>query len=73
MKIINGALTTLVSFNDSYTEATLIRAEGLVHKVVIPEKYFTMAKLEQFTNLDNDSFIGLAKIQKKRKELEDGD
>ncbi len=69
MNIINAELTTLVAFNDSYTEATLSRIQGRVHKVIIPEQYFTMQKLEQFTNLDDDSFIGLADIQAKRKEL----
>ena len=72
MKITNGELVTLVAFNEAYTEATLSRVQGRVFKVVIPKQYFTMAKLEQFTNLDDDSFIGLAQIQAKRKELEDG-
>lgn len=69
MKIINGDLVTLVSFDTDYTEATLTRIHGVVHKVVIPKRYFTMAKLEQFTNLDNDSFVGLADIQTKIKYL----
>ena len=71
MKIINADLVTLVSFNDNYTEATLSRIQGRVYKVVIPKIYFTMQKLEQFCNLDDGSFIGLADIQAKRKELED--
>lgn len=71
MKIINGELTTLVAFNEDYTEATLSRIQGRVFKIVIPKEYFTMQKLEQFTNLDDDSFTGLANIQTKRKELED--
>lgn len=70
MKIINGDLVTLVSFNNDYTEATLSRAWGKVHRVAIPQRYFTMQKLEQFTNLDDDSFIGLAQIQEKRRELD---
>ena len=70
MKIINSDLSTLVSFNDDYTEATLSRIQNRVYKVVIPKEYFTMQKLEQFTNLDDDSFIGLADIQAKRKELD---
>jgi len=69
MKIINGELTTLVAFNESYTEATLSRIQGRVHRVIIPKQYFTMQKLEQFVNLDDDSFIGLADIQAKRKTL----
>lgn len=72
MKIINGDLSTMVSFNDDYTEATLTRADGIVHKVKIPKRYFTMQKLEQFTNLTNDEFIGLSDIQAKREELKDG-
>jgi len=70
MKVINGNLTTLISFSPDYTEATLSRIQGRVYKVIIPKQYFTMQKLEQFTNLDDDSFIGLANIQAKRKELE---
>ncbi len=70
MKIINGDLTTLVAFNEDYTEATLSRIQGRVFKVYIPKCHFTMQKLEQFTNLDDDSFTGLAKIQQLRKELE---
>ena len=70
MKIINGQYSTLVAFNEDYTEATLSRIQGRVHNVKIPHKYFTMQKLQQFTNLDDDSFIGLADIQAKRKELE---
>ncbi len=70
MKINNGDLTTLVAFNDDYTEATLSRIQGRVHRIIIPKQYFTMQKLEQFTNLDDDSFIGLADIQAKRKELD---
>ena len=73
MKIINSDLSTLVSFNDDYTEATLSRIQGRVYKVVIPKQYFTMQKLEQFTNLNDDSFIGLAKIQAKRRELDNED
>ncbi len=69
MKIINGDLTTLVAFNDNYTEATLSRIKGTVYRVIIPEQHFTMQKLEQFTNLPDDSFIGLAQIQAKRREL----
>ena len=71
MKIDNGLHSTLVAFNDDYTEATLSRCYGRVHRVYIPKQYFTMQKLEQFTNLDDDSFIGLADIQAKRKELAD--
>jgi len=70
MQINNGQQTTLVAFNNSYSEATLSRVYGRVHRIVIPEAYFTMQKLEQFTNLDDDSFIGLADIQAKRKELD---
>ena len=72
MQINNGQNTTLVSFNDDYTEATLARVYGRVHRVYIAKQYFTMQKLEQMTNLDDDSFIGLSDIQKKRKELADG-
>ena len=71
MKIINAALTTLVAFNDSYTEATLSRIQGRVYRVVIPAKHFTMQKLEHICNLDEEEFIGLAKIQTKRKELKE--
>ena len=69
MKIITNEATTLVVFNENYTEATLSRAYGVVHRVYIPKAHFTMQKLEQFTNLSDDEFIGLAKIQKLRKEL----
>jgi hypothetical protein len=65
MKIINGDLVTYVAFNEDYTEATLSRIETKVYKVRIPRKYFTMQKLEQFTNLDSDEFIGLSQIQER--------
>ena len=68
MKIINGSLTTLVAFNADYTEATLSRVEGRIHRVYIPKTKFTMQKLEQFCNLDDDSFTGLAEIQKRLKD-----
>jgi len=70
MRITNGQYTTLVSFSSDYTEATLSRAYGIVHKVFIKSEHFSMQKLEQISNLDDDSFIGLSKIQAKRKELE---
>jgi len=73
MKIVNGDLTTYVAFNDNYTEAYLTRAQNRAYKVHIPSKHFTMQKLEQFTNLDNDEFIGLAQIQAKRRELDDSE
>jgi hypothetical protein len=73
MKIVSNDHTTLVSFNEDYTEAVLSRAQGIVYNVYIPAKYFSMQKLEQFCNLDDDSFIGLAKIQKLRKELKSED
>jgi len=70
MKIVNGDLVTFVAFNATYTEATLSRIQNVVYKVAIPEKHFTMQKLEQFCNLEQDEFIGLSQIQMKRIELE---
>jgi len=70
MKIIsNNNRTTYVAFNKNYTEATLSRVYGQVFKVHIPAEHFSMQKLEQFANLDYDSFTGLANIQQKRREL----
>jgi len=71
MKIISGlGHTTLVAFNDDYTEATLSRVNNKIHRIAIPKQHFTMQKLEQFVNLDMDSFEGLSDIQAKRKELD---
>jgi len=69
MQIINGTVTTYVSFNEDYTNATLSRAKGIVHTVIIPKDKFDMPTLDRIINLDDDSFIGLARIQQRRKEL----
>ena len=66
MKIVTSEATTLIAFNDTYTEATLTRIQGRTYKVKIPNKHFTVQKLEQFVNLHDDIFIGLAQIQKRR-------
>jgi len=69
MKIINGGLTTIVAFDDDYTEATLTRLNNKVSKVKIPAKHFSMKKLRQFSLLTDGEFIGLSDIQAKLREL----
>ncbi len=69
MKIITQNNSTLVAFNEDYTEATLSRANNKIHRIHIRANKFTMQKLEQIANLDDDSFIGLSDIQAKLREI----
>lgn len=68
MTVLNGAgEKTYIRFDVAFTTATLDRLIDNKPRIVkIPEAYFSMAKLDHLTSIDDDTFKGLAQIQAER-------
>jgi len=76
MTVINGkGEKTYIRFDVAFTTATLDRLiDGKPRIVKVNEAYFSMAKLDHLTSVDDETYKGLAQIQaeRARREADDG-